>query len=117
MNVIRDTVYRKLREYSHIPVSDEKRIYKDLSIYGDDFDELIEELSNEIKFDINIFFDLFNEKNFYNPSEFYLKLPKIFHIDIGKLLKGKIAYQTIDSKGNDITVNELIQLLQEITQK
>jgi len=117
MNVIRDTVYRKLQEYRHIPVSDEKGICKDLSIYGDEFEELIEELSNEIKFDIKNFFDLFHKKGFYNPSEFYLKLPKIFHIDIGKLLKGEIVYQTIDSKGNDITVNELIQLLQEITKK
>jgi hypothetical protein len=117
MNVIKDIVYRKLQEYRDIPISDEKRICQDLSIYGDDFGELIEELSNELKFNINSFFNLFDKKNFYNPSEFYLKLPKIFHIDIGKLLKGKIVYQTIDSKGNDITVNELIQLLQEIIEK
>ena len=67
-----------------------------------------------MEFDANVFFELFDKKGFYNPSEFYLKLPKIFYINIGKLLKNKIAYQTIDSKGRDITVNELVQLLQEI---
>ena len=110
MNVVRDKVYSKLQEYRHIPISDEKKLCQDLSIYGDDFEELIEELSNELKFDTNTFFDLFNKNNFYSPSEFYLKLPKIFHIDIGKLLKGKIEYRTIASKGNDITVHELIQI-------
>ncbi len=115
MSVIRNLVYKKLGEYKNISISYEYKMYKDLSIYGDDFEELIEELSSEIGFDINNFFDVFERSGYYNPPEIYLNLPKIFYIDIGELLKGKIVYRTIDTKGKDITVGELIQMLEHFT--
>lgn len=115
MNVIKDAVYTELKKYTPKFIVDEDKLLKDLSIYGDDFEELVSSLSKELKFDIYDFFNLFDKKGFYNPSEFYLKLPKIFYINFGKLLKGKIAYQTIDNKGQDITVDEFIQLLIEVS--
>ena len=92
----------------------DKYLLKDFNVYGDDFKELIEELSHELKFDIDTFYNLFDKEGFYSPSESYLRLPKIFHINIGKLLKGKIIYQTFNNKGDDITANELIQLLHKV---
>ena len=99
-------------------------LVKDLSIYGDEFEEFIFELSKQLQFSDEDFFKLFDEKGFYSPSEFYsklsdiVKLPKIFYIDLGKLLKGKIEYVDIDKKnekkGKDITVGELVQLLKEL---
>jgi len=115
MNVIKNIVYAELKKYSTKFISDEDKLLKDLSIYGDDLEELVSSLSKELKFDIYDFFNLFDKKGFYSPSEFYLKLPKIFYINFGKLLKGKIAYQTIDNKGQDITVDEFIRLLIEVS--
>ena len=116
---IKIVAYNKIKEYlSHKKdIEGEEKLYTDLSIYGDDFEDIIHELANIFKFDENNFWKIFIEKGYYSPGEINMKLPKIFYIDIGKLLKGKIVYQTIDSKGKDITVDELIQLLQEVTKK
>ena len=114
MHAIKDAVYNKLREYTSKPIADDKKLVKDLSIYGDDFEELIEELSKQLRFDIDAFYDLFDKNGYYYPSEFYLNLPKIFYIDLGELLKGKIVYRTHEEKGRDITVGELIQLIENL---
>jgi hypothetical protein len=116
---IKIVAYNKIKEYlSHKKdIEGEEKLYTDLSIYGDDFEDIIHELANIFKFDENNFWKIFIEKGYYSPGEINMKLPKIFYIDIGKLLKGKIVYQTIDSKGKEITVDELIQLLQEVTKK
>lgn len=114
MNVTKDTVYQTLQEYTRKPISDENKLVRDLSIYGDDFEELIEDLSRKLQFDMNTFFELFDKQSFYNPPEFYLKLPKIFYLDIRELIKGKIVYQNIDKKGKDISVRELIDLIEEV---
>jgi hypothetical protein len=119
INNIKIAAYNKIKEYlSHKKdIEGEEKLYTDLSIYGDDFEDIIHKLANIFKFDENNFWKIFIEKGYYSPGEINMKLPKIFYIDIGKLLKCKIVYQTIDSKGKDITVDELIQLLQEVTKK
>ena len=115
MNAHKKTIYHKLQEYTHKYLADDKKLVRDLSIYGDDFEELIEELSKKLRFDMDAFYDLFDRNGYYYPSEFYLNLPKIFFIDLGELLKGKIVYQTHEKKGRDITVRELIQLIENLT--
>jgi len=89
-------------------------IYKDLRIYGDDFEELIHNLSKQLNFDMANFYNLLKPNGFYNPPETYIDLPKFFYIDIGKLFKGQLEYHTIDKKGKDITVGELIELIHEV---
>jgi len=113
MDAIKDSVYKKLKEYKKITINDDTFILKDLSIWGDDFEELIEDLSKELNFDMYKFFELFEEKGYYNPPETYINLPKIFYLDICNLLKGKIVYHTIETNGKDITIRELIELIKE----
>ena len=96
-------------------ISDNAYIYKDLGIYGDDFEDLIYELSKQLNFNMKDFYDQVWLKGFYNPPEVDIKLPKIFYIDLGELLKGKIVYQTHEKKGRDIKVRELIQLIENLT--
>ena len=68
-------------------ISDNAYIYKDFGIYGDDFEDLIYELSKQFNFNMKDFYDQLWLKGFYNPPEVDIKLPKIFYIDLGELLK------------------------------
>ena len=96
-------------------ISDNAYIYKDLRIYGDDFEELIHSLSKQLNFDMTNFYNQLKLNGFYNPPETYIDLPEFFYIDIGKLLKGQIVYHTLESKGKDIRVGELIHMLEKLS--
>lgn len=95
-------------------ISDNTYIYKDLRIYGDDFEELIYDLSKQLNFDMINFYNLIELNGFYNPPEIYIELPEFFYIDIGKLLKGQVVYLALESKGKDISVGELIKIIKKI---
>jgi len=99
-------------EYTSQEITVEKKLFKDLRIYGDDIEELIYELSNELDFNVVVFWDSFIEYGFYSPSEIYLNLPKFFYIDLKELFfYFRIVYRTPIEMGNDILVKELIELI------
>lgn len=107
-------IYEKLTEYTLKEVALEKKLFKNLSIYGDDIEALISELAKELNFDEIAFWNSFEQDGFYNPSEFYLNLPKFFYLDLKELLfHFKLVYKDSTKMGKDITVKELIGLVKK----
>jgi hypothetical protein len=120
IDIIKNTVHREIEKYffKKKEIAGEDKLYADLGIYADDMEELIYALSKSLGFEEYEFWKLFIKRGYYSPPEVDMSfLPKIFHIDIGKLLQGEIVYHTIESKGKDITVDELIGLLEDITNR
>ena len=88
----------------------------DLKIYGDDFEELIEDLSKEINFSFDDFFSLFVEEGFSNLSEFYFPYHKFFYLDLKALLKGKIFFKPpLHTNKKLMNVEQLINLIEKVT--
>jgi len=81
--IIEDIVKKIISSYllskKIINLSD--NIYIDLDIYGDTFEELIEELSVSIQFRQDIFWDLFDYE-LYMPSEIKLFPTKLDYLEI-----------------------------------
>lgn len=109
-------IYNKLNEYTSKEVTLEKKLFNELKIYGDEFEALIHELSHELNFDEVAFWNSFKKHGFYNPSEIYLNLPKIFYLDVKELLfHFKLEYKDPLKTGKDISVDELIELVNNIS--
>jgi len=70
MDVIRKTIYNILSEYTTKSILDKDKFFKDLSIYGDDFEEFIFSLSEKLEFDIYDFFVLFEKNVFIIPLKY-----------------------------------------------
>jgi len=109
-------IYHKLIEYTSKEVTLEKKLFNDLKIYGDEFEAFIYELSKEMNFDEVAFWKSFMSHGFYNPPETYLNLPKIFYLDLKELLfHFKLEYRDPIERGKDISVDELIGLVNNIS--
>jgi len=119
VNSIKDMIYNEIKAYSNSNnnIDNKNKLYSDLGIYGDDLEDMIYTLSQDLNFDVYMFWELFIKKNYYSPSEVDISyIPKIFFLDIGSLLKGKIKYNKPNSNfnGKDITVSEIIDLIETI---
>jgi hypothetical protein len=89
-------------------------MYKDLNIYGDDLEDIINILSKKLYFEEKLFWKKFEEKNYYNPPEVELTLPKIFYLNISKLFQGSLAYDVPKTSREDISIQEFISIIESL---
>ena len=113
MNKTEDKIVSKMSDYTSKSIGSNKKLFDDLRIYGEDMEDLIQELSKELSFDEREFWNIFMENGFYNPSELYLNLPKFFYLDLKELLfHCKLKYKNPRDRGKDISVKELYELIE-----
>ena len=111
--MITKNIYNKLAEYTSKEITLDKKLFKDLKIYGDDLEEFIQELSQELDFDEIEFWKSFENLGYYNPGEIYLNLPKFFYLDLKALFFNfKIKCRDPKDTGKDISVKELCELIE-----
>lgn len=107
-----NTIVAILKKYSRIDISitDNLKIYKDLNIYGDDFEDLISELSKKLNFNEVIFWQEFIKEGYYLLPEVGI-FPKVFNLNVLEffkvLISGKKKYHKMD-----ISVKEFISLIE-----
>jgi hypothetical protein len=116
VEAIRESIWE--RKQKQRPISEESRFFADLKIWGDDFEELVEDLAKKLNFDEKMFYERFNELGYRYPGEFDPRwLPKLFFIDILGLLRGRVVYRLPPKKGEDITVGQMAALISELKGK
>jgi len=115
-----DILISKLSEYSKFNnITVDSEIYFDLDIYGDDFEDLLFDLSEELMFNIETFSKEFDYKSLMRPE---MNIDKIYYLELLCMISKLFTSQTTCNKlvmekrkqYKSFTVQRLLNLIDSI---